>query len=80
VQELLSFYKANLELIEMMKDIIYFFGAWKFIEYLCNRQFEIKGREIQSNLKARGDIEAKLAEYVLEKYRNKVDVGIRFVF
>jgi hypothetical protein len=64
---ILSWYKDNDTLINFIKDIVYFLGAFTLIRYLWNWNFIRKTEKIESNLKFRQRIEAALDDYVIEK-------------
>ena len=76
---ILDFYTKHQDWINLVKDLVFFFGVVGIIKYLFNRHFVNKSDEIRNNLKARDDIEDKLSKYVLEKHNNNVNISIRFV-
>lgn len=73
-------YNNNQEIISLIKDIIFFLGFIGFIKFIINWRYNKKTKEIENNLNFRAKIEDKLNEYVLEKNKNKVGAGIRFVY
>jgi hypothetical protein len=50
---LLKFYTDNESLINLIKDIIYFFGAFTLIKFLWNWNFVRKTEKIEANLRFR---------------------------
>jgi hypothetical protein len=80
METILFWYKDNETLINLVKDIVYFFGAYYIINSLWNWNYMRKTAQIESNLKFRERIETPLEDYVIEKNKNGIkDIGIRFV-
>ena len=79
METILCWYKDNETLINFIKDIVYFLGAFTLIKYLWNWNYNRKTAQIESNLKFRERIESALEDYVIEKNKNGIkDIGIRF--
>lgn len=81
METILSWYKDNEALINLIKDIVYFLGAFTLFKYLWSWNFNRKTEKIESNLKFRERIEIALDDYVIEQNRSNIkDIGIRFVY
>jgi hypothetical protein len=80
MEAILYWYKDNADLINFIKDIVYFFGAYALIRYLWSWNYLRRTSQIELNLKFRERIEPALEAYVIEKNRHGIkDIGIRFV-
>jgi hypothetical protein len=80
MEQILKFYSENETLINLIKDIVYFFGVFTVIKYLWNWNFVRKTEKIESNLNFRERIEAALDDYVIKENKNGIkDIGVRFV-
>jgi hypothetical protein len=81
LEGILDFYRYNNDLINLIKDALYFSTFILGLNFLWNWNFRKKTKEIEDNLKFRKQIEEELQEYVIEKSRNNIkDIGIRFVY
>lgn len=81
METILCWYKDNEILINFIKDIVYFFGAFTLLKYLWNWNYARKTGQIESNLKFRERIESALEDYVIKTNKNAIrDIGIRFVY
>ncbi|PCI34462.1 MAG: hypothetical protein COB54_01370 [Alphaproteobacteria bacterium] len=77
----LNFYIEYQTWIELIRDLIFFGGAYYIFKFLYHRNFDKTLERIDKNLKLREKIEPLLEEYVLKEYKNGIkDIGIRFVF
>lgn len=73
--------------IELIKDFVFFAGAYVFFrsvvlffKYLKNKRFADVSEQIDKNLGFRKRIESELNDYVYDRYKNgKRDIAIRFV-
>ena len=63
--------------INLVKDLIFFAGAYKIFAYLKNKKFQDSCREINENLKFREKIEPQLEEFIRDSEIK--DISIRFV-
>ncbi len=86
MDSLLALYREYKEWIELIKDLVFFVGAYTFfhgtyllIKYLRNKRFEAVSSSIDSNLKFREKLEPLLREFVFDKAPNTKDIAIRFV-
>lgn len=75
----IDIYQSYKNEIELIKDIVFFCGAWTLFQYIWNKRFTDSSKNIQHNLNKREEIEDKLNEYVYGKHKNKVDICIRFI-
>ncbi len=72
MQEILSWYLCNKDWIDLVKDLVFFFGAYQVIKFIWTRKFVINTQEIAKNLKVREEIEEKLREHVLTETKNGI--------
>ena len=80
MEKLLTFYVCNKDWIDFVKDLVFFAGAVGLIKLLINWNFEKKKQRISENLRFRDEVEDKLQQYVLDKFKNGIkDIGIRLV-
>lgn len=81
LEDILSFYRDNNDLINIIKDVLYVLTIVLGLRFLWNWNFRKRTKEIEDNLKFRKQIEEVLQEYVIEKSKNSIkDIGIRFVY
>jgi hypothetical protein len=80
MDKILSFYLCSKDWIDLIKDIVFFFGAVTLVKYLWNKKFKDQSQNIENDLAKRKSIEDQLNKYVYEKYKNKVGIGIRFIY
>ena len=76
---ILDTYLDYKEWINLIKDVVFLFGAYYLIKYIFNKNFTDKSRAIKENLAFRSDLEDHLKEYMIEKHNNKVEIAVRFV-
>ena len=80
MEQILKFYSENETLINLIKDIVYFFGAFTVIKYLWNWSFVRKTEKIESNLNFRERIEAALDDYVIKENKNGIKQRNKYYF
>ncbi|GBR72733.1 hypothetical protein NO1_0229 [Candidatus Termititenax aidoneus] len=79
--EILAKYDQIRPWIDIIQTIIYFLGFVWIINWLRNRQFNLKVEEIRRNLQVRGKIGSLLNEYVYEHHKNgNKDIAVLFVY
>ncbi len=76
---LLDFYLCNKDWIDLIKDIVFLLGALTIVKFFWNKRFKDQSQAIEHALTKRHSIEKHLNDYVYEKHKNKVGIGIRFV-
>ncbi len=79
MDSILKFYLAHQDEINFIKDLAFLFGAFTLVKYLWNKRFRDQSQAIGYALEKRQSIEENLNEYVYEKHKNKVGIGIRFI-
>lgn len=78
---LLKLYLSQQNWINLAKDAVFFFGAYKIIAYIWNLNFLAKTGKIEKDLKVRESLEEKLNCYVLEQHKNGIkDIALRFIY
>lgn len=81
LEQILIFYNSNGNLINLIKDIIYFAGAFALVRYLWNWRFIKQKERMDANLRFRERIESTLEAHVFKENKNGIkDIGIRFVY
>ena len=80
MNNLIEFYKCHQDWINLIKDFVFFMGAFTLVKYLWNKRFNDQSALIEHALLKRERLEKELNEYVYEKHKNKVGIGIRFIF
>lgn len=84
--ELLTLHKEHKDLIDFIKDVVFFTGAyylikaaWLFFRYVKNRRYKEKSKEIDHNINFRERLEPLLNEYIFDAAKGTMDISIRFV-
>lgn len=79
--QFLSLYVSHKEWVNLAKDLVFFFGAFKVIVFIWNKNYVSKTLIIEKDLKVREFLEEKLNKYVYEEHRNGIrDIAVRFVY
>jgi hypothetical protein len=73
----LSTYLEYKNWIDLIKDLVFFAGAYVFFKFLKNKKFTDVSEQIDKNLRFRRRIESELNDYVYKMYKR--DIAIRFV-
>lgn len=83
---LLEIYLAHKNWIDLIKDLVFFAGAYTFFhgvyvlfKILKNKRFSDTASAIEKNLHFREKLEPVLNEFIFETAKNTKDVAIRFV-
>ena len=83
---LLNTYREYKDWIELVKDLVFFAGAYTFFHgayllfgYLRNKKFEATSTSIDNNLKFREKLEPLLQSFIFDAAKNTKDIAVRFV-
>ena len=90
MSEVIKWYIRHKDLIDLVKDIIFFIGAtatfigfYQFIKFLLQRKIINKRQEMKNDLRLYNEIHANLKEFVDSynaKPNNLRDIGIRLLY
>ncbi len=81
MQNIIETYVQYEEWLNLIKDIALLFGFYKFIQFLWEKRFVDKSKQIKSNLEIREELGKKLEKYVHEKFKNGGrDIAVRFIY
>lgn len=87
MDHILELYHQYKEWIELIKDAVFFAGAYAFfhglyvlVKYLRNKKFEAISAAINTNLKFREKLQPSLDDFIFDAATGTKDIAIRFVY